>query len=66
VDNSPAAIAGIKEGDLILKLNSTGADYLNLNTIQRRLSNKEGKRIRLKVLREGKKLEFTFTLKDLL
>ncbi|MCC6844587.1 MAG: PDZ domain-containing protein [Saprospiraceae bacterium] len=66
VDNSPAANAGIKEGDLILKLNSTGAEYLNLNTIQRRLSNKEGKRIRLKVLREGKKLEFTFTLKDLL
>ncbi|MBK8405388.1 MAG: PDZ domain-containing protein [Saprospiraceae bacterium] len=66
VNNSPAALAGIKEGDLILKLNKTSAEYLNLNTIQRRLSNNAGKQIKLKVLREGRKMEVEFLLRDLL
>ncbi len=64
--NSPAAEVDIRGGDVILKINWWSAASLKLNEINRILQRKEGKKIRLKILRDGKKIKKQFKLRELL
>ncbi len=64
--NSPAAEADIRPGDVILRINWWSAGSLKLNEINRMLQRKEGKKIRIKILRDGKTFKKQFELRELL
>ena len=66
IDGSPAFEAGIRPNDVITKLCFSSSANLNLDKINNILSGKEGKKIKIKVLREGKTLKFEFRLRELL
>ncbi len=63
IDDTPAAKAGLKTGDLIIKLDDTAVKGLTLNDAVKRMRGKPGTDIRLTVLRKGetKPLQFTLT-----
>lgn len=64
--SSPAALAGIQKGDKILSINRLSSSVLTLKNIDSKLQKKIGKKIRLKVDRNGEKKVFLFRLKDLI
>lgn len=63
IDDTPAAKAGLKAGDLIIKLDDSAVKGLSLNDAVKRMRGKPGTDIRLTVLRKGetKPLQFTLT-----
>ncbi len=64
LQNSPAALAGLQSGDVILKFNGLSTRFWGIGGIARRLARKEGKKIRLTILRDGRKMKFSFRLKS--
>ncbi|MFZ2898182.1 MAG: aspartyl protease family protein [Saprospiraceae bacterium] len=66
MEDSPAGLAGVKPGDIIVNMNCQSFRFLDLDALYRMLSGKEGKKIRLKLDRGGEKLVSKFTLKKLL
>ena len=66
IDGSPAYEAGIRPNDVITKLCFSSSSNLTLDKINNILSGKEGKKIKLRVQREGKNLKFEFRLRELL
>ena len=62
-ENSPAYLAGLKENDQILSLNSSNHRSLKLNDINLLLQSKENKKIKVKVLRNGEEFKTSFELK---
>ncbi len=64
-ENSPAAIAGIKEGDEILEINSIPAYRYNLQELNEMFYSKEGKTMRMKISRNGYEQRVKFDLKDI-
>jgi len=65
IPGSPADIAGLKEGDLIVRLGFWPSSFLSLRRIVNKLSGKEGKRIKMKIKRDGKKISKEFILRDM-
>lgn len=63
---SPADLAGIKKGDELFRLNLLRAKSITLSDVLRILQKKPGKKVRITVLREGKKLHKTLVLRDLI
>lgn len=61
---SPADLAGIRKGDVIKKINSFGVRFWNLKSINKLLSKKEGKKIKMVIERDGLKKKIEFKLKD--
>ncbi len=61
---SPADLAGIQEGDIILTVNGLLASTINLNVLNGILNLRPGKRIHLTIEREGTRLKKDFQLKD--
>lgn len=66
IDNTPAQEAGIQAGDKILRINWVPASFLSLGGIIRRLQKPPGKRIRITVKRNGKRINISFVLRDLI
>ena len=66
IENSPAAKAGIIPGDVIKSVNRVPTSFLNLESIQKTLQKKEGKKIRLKLKRHGKRVKRQFHLEKLI
>jgi PDZ domain/Aspartyl protease len=64
--NGPAATANLQTGDQIIKINGIPAKMLTLQDINRRLSGKSGKKIKISFLRNGVKHKASFVLKDLI
>src|SRR5690606_9871528 len=60
---SPAAQAGLKEGDVILAVNGRGVHRYKLQEVLKMINEKEGKRVRLLIERYNKDLLFSFVLK---
>lgn len=66
VNNSPAAEAGVEVGDEIVGINFIPAGFLSLSGVTRKLRKREGKRIRLAVIRNEERLIFQFELRRLI
>ena len=64
--NSPAAEAGLQVGDQILGINGRSTMYMTLQGFSNKLKRKVGKRIRLKIMRNGVKMKVEFRLRDLI
>lgn len=66
VKDSPAWEAGIREGDLIKRLGLLPANYYSLGGIVKRLQKKNGKKIKMKLERNGVPYKTSFRLRDIL
>lgn len=65
-ENSPAAKAGIKVGDKIIKLNNKKAYKLTVESITDLFQSQDKKRIIITIERNGKELTFEFQLEKIL
>jgi hypothetical protein len=61
---SAGARAGLEEGDKITSINGISSDVLSLGHIMARLSQKPGKRVRMEIDRNGKRLRTDIILSD--
>lgn len=61
-NGSPGEMAGLKEGDLIISVNGTSTQSLNLNQINGFFNSKEGKRVVMEVNRDGQRVKAEFRL----
>ena len=66
IPNSPASEVGIQKGDIIKKINWIPSGYLTMKDLIRILQKKEGKRIKITIKRNGKRMKFEFRLKELI
>lgn len=66
IADSPAAIAGIQTGDIILKCNGKPLERLSINYINNTLQNESNSLIYLTLLRQGEEVKVRFKLKDLI
>ncbi len=64
--NTPAFEAGLRKGDEILSVNYIPARLFHLANLNFKFQKKAGKKVRLVVSREGKKMIKTFVLRDLI
>ncbi len=64
--DSPAALAGIESGDIINKINFFKAQRWTLAQIERTLSSKDGRKIRLLIQRKEEEILKEITLEDYL
>jgi len=62
IEDSPAFQAGIKSGDLIIKLDDTLVKGLSLNDAVKRMRGKAGSKITLTILRKNETKPLVFTL----
>ncbi|WP_372753960.1 aspartyl protease family protein [Mariniflexile sp.] len=62
--NSTAAAAGLLVGDIILSVNNKASYHFSLQEITNEFHKDEGKRVRLKVNRNGQILNFSFYLEN--
>jgi len=65
-ENSPAAIAGIKSGDKILRLNKRNIHKFTLQNISELFQTEEGKWIYIDIERNGTPIAFKFQLKKII
>ena len=64
--NSPAAKAGLLKNDIVLEINGKAAYQYELYEIINLFSEREGRRIKLLIDRNGKKMIYSFRLEDAL
>lgn len=64
--NSPAEIAGLQVGDEVISLNGRPVYRYSLKKINDILSSKEGRRIKIEIIRDRKSLEIEFRLERIL
>lgn len=64
VENSPAYNIGLQKNDLILNINGIQTHELTLGSILEKLQEKDGKKIKITIQRNGEKLKFEFYLKQ--
>jgi carboxyl-terminal processing protease len=62
IDDTPAARAGIKAGDLIVKLNDTAVKGMTLNDAVKRMRGKPDTKITLTIIRKGESKPIVVTL----
>lgn len=63
--DSPAAQAGLKEGDVILAVNGKQVHNFKLQEILHMLNQREGKKVRVQIQRYNRDFLFSFVLKDI-
>jgi len=65
LESSPADLAGLQQGDILKNLNGYPTNLLSLKQITDTLKKREGKRIRIVVKRDNKRMVFKFRLKKI-
>ena len=63
--NTPAEEAGLLPGDKIVKMGFWPAKFYSLSSILGKLQAKEGKKIKMTILRNGEKIKIQFRLRNL-
>lgn len=63
IKGSPAERAGLKKGDIIIRLNNKPAHDYTLGSIIQKFQEKDGKKIFITIERNGKIMKFQFNLK---
>lgn len=63
---SPAGNAGLKEGDILLRINGKKSHTYTLIELEELFTSEEGKRIKIEVMRNGKKMTKKFRLQKIL
>jgi hypothetical protein len=63
---SPGHLAGLLEGDIILEINGKAAYQMSMEEVNHIFSQKEDKRVRMLVDRNGQHLKYDFYLKSML
>jgi hypothetical protein len=66
IPDSPADEAGVQPGDEIRSINGWPALFLTLDSINRKMRKKVGKKIQLILRRDGEKIKVNFKLRDLI
>lgn len=66
IPNSPAERVGLQKGDEIVSLKGINKSLFSLNDIHHNFRKRNGKKIRLKIKREGEILKYEFRLEDYL
>ncbi|MFT5169306.1 MAG: hypothetical protein ACI8P3_004555 [Saprospiraceae bacterium] len=66
VPGSPADEAGIMEGDQIKQVNGLSVKFLTMTNIVRKLQGKVGKKIKIRLSRNGEKIKITFNLREII
>ena len=66
IKNSPAREAGIQEGDMLISVNGLRFPELNLGLFSSMMSNRPGKRVRMKIYRNGIMFKKKFRLERIL
>ncbi len=64
--NSPADRAGFQRGDILKRVNGTPTSLLSLELINNMLRKKVGKKVRIVLLRDGRRIKKTFYLEELI
>lgn len=64
-ENSPAKIAGLQQGDMILSINGNDTKQFSLQQIIQMFYDDTGKKIKLRIDRNGQIMNFSFLLKPL-
>ncbi|KAB2312618.1 S41 family peptidase [Betaproteobacteria bacterium SCN2] len=62
IEDTPAYKAGLKSGDLVIKLDDTPVKGMNLNDAVKRMRGKPGTQIKLTIMRKGDAKPFVVTL----
>lgn len=62
--NSPAELAGLRKGDILISVNRKPTYRYSLQEVSEYLNEADGKLVRLVVERDGKELIFSFELQD--
>ena len=65
IKNTPAEAAGLKEGDIIYKVDDEEVLGLDVNLISKKIKGPEGTKVKLTVVRDGKELEKEITRKKI-
>ena len=63
-ENSPGALAGLQVEDQLISINRMNYKDLTLNDVNYFLQMKEGKKLKITVLRKGEKVKTVLELKD--
>lgn len=58
IKNSPAERAGVKAGDIIVKINGESAQGLSLNEVVGKIRGEKGTKVKITMLRAGKEIDF--------
>jgi len=66
LEGSPAWEAGLRKGDQVKLINGLAPDFLGINIMTNMLKKKEGKLIKMRIIREGKFMDYRFRLRDLI
>ena len=64
--DSPADMAGVQVGDVIVEVNGQNSFELNMNEIKGYFQRTDGHRLRIKVMREKQELIFDLDMKSLI
>jgi hypothetical protein len=65
-EGSPSDIVGLKKNDIILEINNIPIYHYSIPDIMQKFSDKNGKKVKIKIRRNGMNLIYTIVLKDLL
>ncbi len=64
--DSPAALAGLQKGDVLIKVNNKPAKDYSLSVLNDLFYSKEGKRIKMEIERNGVRIKYIFYLKKVI
>jgi hypothetical protein len=66
IEESPAGAAGFQKGDIIKRVNLHPSFLLSLSYLHHIFSRKEGKKVKVIIERDGKRMKKSFTLRNLI